>query len=89
MSQPVNWKKELDDLLLTAKTPEEAAATRAFANAIAPYLENTELLRTVIGKIQAALNVNSVRVIAEKPKFDSIDQLKARLPSDIEVIDIR
>ena len=26
----VNWKSELDDLLIAADTPEDAAATKAF-----------------------------------------------------------
>jgi hypothetical protein len=89
MAENVNWKKEVDELLLNAKTPEEAAATRAFATAIAPYLDDTEMLRTLLGKIQRHLNINSVKVIAERPKFDSLDDLKSRLPKDIEIIDLK
>jgi hypothetical protein len=88
MAENVNWKKELDDLLLSAKTPEEAAATKAFATAIAPYLDDTTLLRTLLAKIERGLNIDSVKVIAERPKFDSLDDLKSRLPKDIEIIDL-
>lgn len=61
----VNWKRELQDLVESAKSPEDRAATEAFAKAIGPYLANPELLRTLLGKIQAHAEIKSLKIIAE------------------------
>ncbi len=86
-----DWKKELDELQKAARTPEEAAATQAFAAAIGPYLDKPELLRTLLGKIQRYLKPDEVNVVGPNfsaPSFSaqSVDDLKKQLPSDVEVI---
>lgn len=85
-----DWKKELNDLQKSAKTPEEAAATQAFAAAIGPYLDKPELLRTLLGKIQRYLGADEVNVVGPNfsaPGFSakSVDDLKKQLPHDVEV----
>ncbi len=88
-----DWKQELAELQKTAKTPEEAAANKAFAAAIGPYLDNPELLRTLLGKIQRYLAADEVSIVGpdfSAPGFSaqSVDDLKRKLPSDVEVVRI-
>jgi hypothetical protein len=80
----VDWKKELANLVATAKTPKEKAAVKAFAKSIGPYLENPELLRTLLGKIQAPVDVTAVI----QGKFKNMAEVKKRLPKDVKVINI-
>lgn len=61
----VDWGKELQDLIETSSTPEDKAATEAFAAALSPYLQDPTLLRTLLGKIQRYISPESVEIVSE------------------------
>jgi hypothetical protein len=84
----VSWRKELDDLIEMAKTPEDRTATEAFAKAIGPYLDDPSLLRTLLGKIQAPIPSDAVAVVVGQHTFKSLDEVKAKVSEDVNVISL-
>lgn len=82
----VSWQQELDNLVATAKTPDEQAAMKAFASALGPYLDKPELLRTLLGKIQRYMPVGAVNIITAQGEFESLDALRAKMPNDVNVV---
>lgn len=82
----VAWRKELQDLVGTAKTPQEKVALGAFQKALGPYLENPELLRTLLSKIQATIGPDEVGVVVAQGEFRSLADLEKKLPRDIKVV---
>lgn len=78
-----DWEKELDDLVKSVETNEDRQAVEAFSQAIAPYLKRPELLRTLLGKIQAP--VESIAVLVKDQEFSSIQDLQASLPSGVKI----
>ncbi len=80
----INWAKELDMLLDTAKTSNDKLAIQAFQKAIGPYLESPELLRTLLGKIQR--DIESVAVLVSEKDFDSQEALQKALPEGVKVV---
>ena len=79
----VQWKKELAQLVASAKDPKEKAAVEAFAKALGPHLEKPELLRTLLSKIQRQAQI---AVVVAQGKFDSEQELRARTPKGVNVI---
>ncbi len=86
--EEVNWKSELKDLMATAKTPDEKAATEAFAKAIGPYLDRPDLLRTLLGKIQAAIPSEALSIVVAQRQFGSLEELKSKLPRSVDVVSL-
>lgn len=84
--RPVDWQKELGDLVAIAKTPEDRAATEAFAKAIGPYLDRPELLRTLLGKIQAPIPDDAVSIVVAQRQFASLDEVKQKVSDQVNVI---
>lgn len=84
--QEVNWKNELKDLVAAAKTPEDKVATEAFAKAIGPYLDNPQLLRTLISKIAQAPERDEVAIVVAQKQFTSLEELKTKLPQNVNVV---
>lgn len=81
----VDWGKELQDLVASAKTPGDRKAAFAFAQAINPYLEKPELLRTLLGKIMQGATGDLALVATEK-KFSSIEEVQKRVGSAVKVV---
>ena len=81
----VDWGKELQTLVSLAKSPDERKAAFAFAQAINPYLDNPELLRTLLGKIMMSPN-KAIAIVAEQKTFDSLEEVKKRVGSNVSVI---
>jgi hypothetical protein len=81
----VHWRKELEDLVASAKTPEDRKATEAFAQAIGPYLDDPSLLRTLLGKIQAPIPSDAVAIVVAQRSFASLDEVKKRVSDEVNV----
>ena len=81
----VDWGKELQELVSLAKTEEDRKAAFAFANAINPYLEQPELLKTLLGKIMQSPTM-ALAVVAAEREFDSIAQLREKTGKSVNVI---
>jgi hypothetical protein len=62
----INWQKELQDLVESSRSKEDRVATEAFAKAIGPYFENPAMLRTLLGKIKAEIDVQPVKIMVER-----------------------
>ena len=77
LERNVDWVKELQTLVATADTPQERKAAFAFAEAIHPYLEKPDLLRTLLGKIMQSPPEN-VAVVASEARFSSIEELQQK-----------
>jgi hypothetical protein len=84
--EAVDWRAELDDLVAMAKSPDDEKATRAFAEAIGPYLDDPSLLRTLLGKIQAPIPNDAVAVVVGQKTFASLDEVRAKVSDDVNVI---
>lgn len=84
-TKSVDWGKELQDLVSLAKTEEDRKAAFAFANAINPYLEKPELLKTLLGKIMQS-PTSALAVIAAEREFASIDDLREKAGKSVNVI---
>ena len=84
MDCQVSWKNELEDLVATAKTDEERAALNAFQKSLGPYLDNPNLLRTLLGKI--ASFVGEIGIVPSQDQFKDIEDLKKALPGGVNVI---
>lgn len=63
-AEAVNWKKELQDLVASVDD-KDRSAVEAFSKAIGPYLDNPDLLRTLLGKIQRYSPLQSVQIVTE------------------------
>lgn len=83
--EKVDWSQELQTLVSLAKTSEERKAAFAFAQAINPYLEKPELLRTLLGKIMQS-PTEAIAIIAEKKTFDSLQEVKNRVGDNVCVV---
>ncbi|TOQ81089.1 hypothetical protein CGG88_12025 [Vibrio parahaemolyticus] len=81
----VDWGNELQSLVAQAKTPEERQAAFAFAKAINPYLENPEMLKTLLGKIMQSPS-EIVGVVAKQRTFSSLDEVKSAVGDSVNVI---
>lgn len=81
----VDWGKELQTLVASAKTPADRKAAFAFAQAINPYLEKPELLRTLLGKIMQGATGDLALVASEK-KFSSVDEVQRKVGSGVRVV---
>lgn len=80
------WKAELADLVATAQTAKEKAAMVAFQKALGPYLDNPELLRTVLSKIQRRMTNPEIQMIVNQGEFKSMAEVKKRLPKGVRVV---
>lgn len=78
-----HWKKELSDLVASATTAEDAIAMNAFEKALTPYLDNPGSLRTLLGKIQGTITMET---IVTQREFQTLDEVKAILPNNIEMV---
>lgn len=85
LERDVDWVKELQTLVATADTPQERKAAFAFAQAIHPYLEKPELLRTLLGKIMQSPSEH-IAVVASENRFSSIDELQQKVGSTVKVV---
>lgn len=85
----VNWRKELEDLIATAKTSEDRKATEAFAKAIGPYLDDPSLLRTLLGKIQAPIPSDAFAVVVGQRTFESLDEVRRMVSDEVNVISLK
>ncbi|PHM39181.1 hypothetical protein Xmau_03088 [Xenorhabdus mauleonii] len=81
------WKEELSSLVASAKTEEELAALIAFEKALSPYLDKPGSLRTLLGKIQAP-TTSAIDAIIAEGSFQNLNELKAVLPKDIEIVTV-
>jgi hypothetical protein len=63
-AEAINWKSELQELVASSDA-KDRGAVEAFSKAIGPYLDNPELLRTLLGKIQRYAEIQSVQVVTE------------------------
>lgn len=80
------WKEELSALVASAKTEEEIVALSAFEKALSPYLDKPGALRTLLGKIQASVITGTLDAIMVEGEFKNLDELKAILSNDMNVI---
>ena len=85
LERNVDWVKELQTLVATADTPQERKAAFAFAEAIHPYLEKPDLLRTLLGKIMQSPPEN-VAVVASEARFSSIEELQQKVGPSVKVV---
>lgn len=83
--ESVDWGKELQTLVASAKTPAERKAAFAFAQAINPYLEKPELLKTLLGKIMQTPTTAIALVAAEK-NFNSLDEVQKKVGKAVNVV---
>lgn len=81
----VDWGKELQTLVSTADTPGDRKAAFAFAQAIHPYLEKPELLRTLLGKIMMSPPAH-IAVVASENRFSSIEEVQEKVGSTVKVV---
>jgi hypothetical protein len=83
----VSWQDELNDLIATANTPDEKKAMEAFAQAIRPHLDNPEMLRTLLSKIQRRMSA-TVGIVTGDQSFSDMDDLRKQMPTNVNVIEI-
>ena len=81
----VNWDKELQQMVSLAEGDEERKAAFAFANAISPYLEKPELLKTLLGKIMQS-PTTALAVVAAQREFDSLRELQDKAGKSVNVV---
>jgi hypothetical protein len=84
-TEHVQWAKELEDLVATAKSPGELEALKAFQAALGPYLQRPELLRTLLGKIKQGQD-EALGVLVGKGEFNSLDDVEKILPKGQKLI---
>lgn len=85
--ESVDWGKELQTLVASAKTPAERKAAFAFAQAINPYLEKPELLKTLLGKIMMS-PTTAIAIVAAEKNFKSLDEVQNRVGNTVKVIQL-
>lgn len=83
--ETVDWGKELQTLVASAKTPDDRKAAFAFAQAIHPYLEKPELLKTLLGKIMQSPST-AIAIVAGEKNFNSLDEVRAKVGSTVNVV---
>lgn len=83
--ESVDWGKELQTLVASAKTPEDRKAAFAFAQAINPYLEKPELLKTLLGKIMQS-PTTAIAIVAAEKNFKSLDEVQKKVGKAVNVI---
>ncbi len=81
----VDWSAELQTLVSLAKTPEERKAAFAFAQALGPYLEKPDMLKTLLGKIMMS-PIDSVAVVAAEGVFESLDEVREKVGRRVNVV---
>ncbi|AKT32553.1 hypothetical protein RYA05_30680 [Pseudomonas syringae pv. actinidiae] len=80
----MSWKIELAALVASAKDETESIALEAFQQALTPYLEAPESLRTLLGKIQ--MLAPACEALALDSDFSTMAELQSMMPDNIEVI---
>lgn len=83
--QEIDWSKELQNLVGLARTPEEKRAAFSFANAIHPYLENPDLLKTLLGKIMQN-PTEAIGVVAAQRDFNSLEDVQRAVGDGVTVV---
>ncbi|MGB3539122.1 MAG: hypothetical protein WBA42_13255 [Mesorhizobium sp.] len=83
--ESVDWSQELKNLVETAKTPDEQKSATAFANAIGPYLDNPEMLRTLLGKIMQS-PTETVAIVAGEKDFATLEDVQRRVGNAVSVV---
>jgi len=83
----VSWDKELEALVATAKTADEKTAMEAFAKAIKPHLDNPELLRTLLSKIQTYMPA-TVGIVTGDKSFPDMETLRGKMPANVNVVEL-
>lgn len=81
----VDWSAELQNLVSSAKTPEERKSAFAFAQAIGPYLDNPTMLATLLGKIMQN-STDTVAIVAGQKHFASLDDLQKKVGDNVNVV---
>ncbi len=76
------FKGELDELIASA-SGTDAAAMAAFSRAIAPYIENPDQLRTLLGKIANGEITSEDQQKLLRTSFATIEELNASLPASV------
>ncbi|HVI57117.1 MAG TPA: hypothetical protein VM621_18900 [Luteibacter sp.] len=87
-SEDVNWKGELDKMVDAATNAEDKSSLEAFRAALGPYLENPDMLRTLLGKIAQSGGGGGVAVMVGQNEYKSIEELKKTLPAGIDVFEL-
>lgn len=82
-AKAVSWRHDLATMLASASSDADTQALKAFNNALMPYLDNPESLRTLLGKIQLA---EPIRNLSPQRAFESMEELKSVLPDTVNVI---
>lgn len=83
--ESVDWGKELQSLVASAKTPAERKAAFAFAQAINPYLEKPELLKTLLGKIMQS-PTTAIAIVAAQKSFKSLAEVQKKVGTTVNVV---
>jgi hypothetical protein len=83
--ESVDWGSELQTLVAAAKTPEDKKAAFAFAQAIHPYLEKPELLKTLLGKIMQS-PTTAIAIVAAKKSFKSLAEVQKKVGDKVTVV---
>ena len=81
----VDWSSELQNLVASAKTPEERKSAIAFAHAIAPHLDNPSMLTTLLGKIMQQAT-GTVAFVAGQKDFASLAELQNKVGPNVNVV---
>jgi hypothetical protein len=83
--ESVDWGKELQTLVASAKTAAERKAAFAFAQAINPYLEKPELLKTLLGKIMQS-PTTAIAIVAAQKNFKSLAEVQKKVGTTVNVV---
>lgn len=81
----VDWSTELQNLVASAKTPEERKSAIAFAHAIAPHLDNPSMLTTLLGKIMQSAT-GTVAFVAGQKDFASLEEIQKKVGPHVNVV---
>jgi hypothetical protein len=81
----VDWSSELQNLVASAKTPEERKSAIAFAHAIGPHLENPSMLTTLLGKINRS-PTGTVAFVAGQKDFASLAEIQNKVGPGVNVV---
>jgi len=83
--ESVDWSEELQTLVSQAKSREDRKAAFAFAQALSPYLEKPELLKTLLGKIMQS-PIESVAIVASEGVFKSLEEVREKVGRTVTVV---
>jgi hypothetical protein len=81
----VDWSSELQNLVASAKTPDETKSAIAFAHAIGPHLENPSMLTTLLGKIMQS-PTGTVAFVAGQKDFASLAEIQNKVGPNVNVV---